>query len=273
MSLLAVLGNPIAHSLSPDIHAAFAEQADVAVSYERILVPEGGFQETAAAFFARGGRGCNVTVPCKRDAWRFVDQAGSDAGLAEAVNTISLLPDSGFRGDNTDGPGLIKDLTINLGWSLTGRRVLVLGAGGAVSGVLGNLLSEQPELVHVYNRTQTTAEALVSRYAEAFPGQVDALEKDALGDGYDVIVNGTSAGLAGQVIDLPPTIVADNSCCYDMVYGDKALGFLTWAKGLGAAAVSDGLGMLVEQAALSFHIWFEQEVDTAPVIRLLRRAD
>ena len=271
MKLLAVFGNPIAHSRSPDIHAGFAQQADVALSYERILVPEGGFQETAAAFFARGGLGCNVTLPCKGDAWRFVDRAGPDAEMAEAVNTISLLPDGGFRGDNTDGPGLIRDLTINLGWRLSGRRLLVLGAGGAVSGVLGALLSEGPELIHLHNRTRSTAETLVSRYADAFPGQVSVRGKDELDDGYDVIINGTSAGLAGQVIELPPAVVGKDSCCYDLMYGDPSAGFLTWAQNLGAAAVSDGLGMLVEQAALSFHIWFGRKVLTPPMIRRLRR--
>ncbi len=272
MNQLAVFGNPIEHSRSPEIHAAFARQANINLSYEKILVPEGGFQASAESFFAQGGLGCNVTVPCKVDAWELVDEIGADAALAEAVNTISRLPDGRLRGDNTDGRGLVSDLQQNLGWSLPGARILVLGAGGAVSGVIGSLLDQDPELIHVHNRTHATAEKLVSRFCmpSVQPGQLAAIEKAELGEQYDVVINGTSAGLSDQKIALPPSIVGKNTRCYDMVYGNKAFAFLNWSREAGAGATADGLGMLVEQAALAFSIWFRTPVDTAPVIEQLR---
>jgi len=269
---LAVFGNPIEHSRSPDIHAAFAAQAAVDLTYDRILVPEGGFAQVAERFFSDGGLGCNVTVPCKGDAWEFVNEKSQGADLAEAVNTISLLPGGGFRGDNTDGPGLVTDLKQNLGWTLRNSRILVLGAGGAVRGVLGDLLEEEPEMIHLFNRTHETATGLVDRFRSFVkaPGQLVALTEDEFAKEYDVIINGTSAGLAGQSIDLPPGVIGNNSCCYDMVYGAGARTFLGWADSMGASATSDGLGMLVEQAALAFEIWFDKKVDTAPVISQLR---
>lgn len=273
MNRLAVFGNPIAHSRSPDIHAAFAAQTGVQLSYDRILVPEGAFSETAASFFGAGGLGCNVTVPCKHDAWRFVDEASEGANVAEAVNTISLGTGGEFIGHNTDGPGLVTDLVSNLGWSLTGKKLLVLGAGGAVSGVLGSLVKEKPELIHVHNRTRATAQKLVDRFqspAQTGPEQLSAVNRETLLQGYDVVINGTSAALSGQTMDLPESIISSHSCCYDMVYGDKADVFLGWARELGAEHVSDGLGMLVEQAALAFRIWFEKDVDSSPVINQLR---
>ncbi|MBO6557593.1 MAG: shikimate dehydrogenase [Pseudomonadales bacterium] len=274
-SQLAVFGNPIEHSRSPEIHAAFAEQAGMQLFYSRILVPEDEFESTVTDFFDAGGLGCNVTVPCKGDAWKFVDEATGDAELAQAVNTISRREDGRLKGDNTDGPGLVSDLKKNLGWPLKDRRVLVLGAGGAVRGVLSSLLKEAPVQVHLYNRTHATAVELVDRFSQidAQPSRVSAVEKAELADGYDVIINGTSAGLADQRIDLPANIVKRDSHCYDMVYGRKAQAFLNWAQAHGAGATSDGLGMLVEQAALSFQIWFGHEVNTAPVIQMLRESE
>ncbi|MBL6690170.1 MAG: shikimate dehydrogenase [Pseudomonadales bacterium] len=275
MNQLAVFGNPIEHSRSPDIHAAFAAQVDVELTYNRILVPDNEFAPVAQRFFDNGGLGCNVTVPCKGDAWEFVKEAGENANLAEAVNTISLLPGGGFRGDNTDGPGLVTDLRQNLGWSLGDTRILVLGAGGAVRGVLGSLLQEEPSLVHLHNRTHKTALQLVDRFQSCMKptGQLAAVSKDELEKDYDVIINGTSAGLADQAIDLPPAILGKDSCCYDMVYGAGARAFLGWAEGNGARATSDGLGMLVEQAALAFEIWFNKKVETEAVIRQLRQME
>ena len=268
MNRLAVFGNPIAHSRSPDIHAAFAAQTDIELTYERILVPEGSFVETAKTFFSSGGIGCNITVPCKRDAWEFVDSASDDANVSEAVNTISLDDEGRLKGDNTDGPGLVTDLTDNLGWTLAGKKILVLGAGGAVSGVLANLIKEQPDCVHLHNRTHETAQNLVERFRRfglTGPEQLSAVSREALLDGYDLVINGTSAALAGQKkIELPSSIIGPSSCCYDMVYGDKALVFLDWARELGAQNLSDGLGMLVEQAALAFQIWFAKDLDTGP---------
>lgn len=277
-SQLAVFGNPIEHSRSPDIHSAFAEQTGIELSYSRILVPDDEFDDTATFFFDDGGLGCNVTVPCKGEAWNFVDEVGNDAELAQAVNTISRLKDGGFRGDNTDGAGLIADLKNNLQWPLENRNVLVLGAGGAVRGVLSSLLKEAPALVHLHNRTHATAVELVERFKKADAAsvqsaQIAAVVKTELMDGYDVIINGTSAGLADQRIDLPANIVNSHSHWYDMVYGPKAQAFLDWAQEHGAGATSDGLGMLVEQAALSFQIWFGREVNTAPVIQMLRESE
>ena len=264
MKRLAVFGNPVAHSLSPAIHHAFADQAGMELTYEKVLVPEGEFAKTARSFFQESGLGCNVTLPCKRDAFNFVDEASRAAQRAGAVNTISRTPEGRFRGDNTDGPGLVADLH-RLGWQLENRRLLILGAGGAVSGVLGSLLAESPELVHLHNRTPERAAELATRFA----GQLDALGKEDLLSGYDLIINGTSAGIAGGMVDLPASVIADAACCYDLAYADAARPFLDWAEASGARARADGLGMLVEQAALAFRIWFGQEVSTRPVIEKL----
>lgn len=265
---LAVLGNPVAHSLSPQIHRLFAQQAGLDIRYDRILVPTGGFRQTALAFMQEG-LGCNITVPCKHDAYQLADEASDAAARAQAVNTLSKTAEGRLSGDNTDGPGLVADLVKNLGWQIAGRRLLVLGAGGAVSGILPSLADAGPALLHVCNRTHEKAEALVAR--QALP-KTKAVQASQLDKGYDLIISGTSAGLSGNAMDLPPSLVADGSHCYDLIYAAQATPFLKWCRAQASCATADGLGMLVEQAALSFRIWFGKPVDARPVIGELRAA-
>ena len=210
-----------------------------------------------------------MTVPCKVDAWRFVQTRGPEATEAEAVNTVSRDGNGMIRGDNTDGAGMLQDMTGNLGWTLAGRRVLLLGAGGAVRGVIPALMKASPALVHVHNRTEETASKLVARFNHPALTAVSALD---LCSDYDVVINGTSAGLAGAAVNLPGRIVQAGTRCYDMIYGPGRTAFNRWCLEQADCEVSDGLGMLVEQAALSFNLWFDIKVKTVPVIESLRRA-
>jgi shikimate dehydrogenase len=263
---LAVFGRPIAHSRSPEIHQMFAEQVGVQLSYEKVLVPEGEF-DSMARDFLETGLGFNVTIPYKYDAWRFVDRASDRANLAEAVNTVGRDPDGAIVGDNTDGRGLVRDISHNLHWQIEGKRVLLLGAGGAVHGVLGDLLEENPALLHLYNRTESKAQALVERFGQPVLSSVNQAD---LGDSYDLVVNGTSASLAGETLDLPERVIGDHSQCYDMVYrAGSVTSFNAWCLSVANCQVADGLGMLVEQAALAFKFWLGLDVDTAPVINKL----
>ena len=262
---LAVLGRPIEHSRSPEIHEQFAAQCGFSLSYEKILVAEGEFDH-AATEFLKSGIGFNVTVPCKHEAWQFVDESSRAADIARAVNTVSIN-DGKTSGANTDGEGLVADIVHNLGWDIEGKGLLVLGAGGAVSGVLSSLLDENPAAIHLYNRTAEKAAVLANRISDA---RLKVVSRDAFDEGYSLIINGTSAGLSGELIDLPGHIVGTDSCCYDMVYGPGATTFNSWCKEQTTCSVADGLGMLVEQAALAFNIWFDREVQTAPVIANLR---
>ena len=273
---LALLGNPVSHSFSPQIHQQFATQAGIKISYERILVEEGQFRETANRFLEEGGLGFNITVPCKQDAWRYVTAeheahavaCSPPASQARAVNTICFRQGR-VEGDNTDGPGLARDLVHNLGWQVEGARVLVLGAGGAVSGVLGNLLALNPAAIDLHNRTHAKAVELAQRFDDK---RLAASTVDQLGT-FDIIINGTGASLAGEVPALPPQIVSEGSRCYDMMYGAEDTPFMRWCRSQADCEVADGLGMLVEQAALSFKCWLhppEDAIDTAPVIASMR---
>jgi len=270
---LAVMGNPIAHSRSPEIHQAFARQTGIQLSYERLLVAEGEFGARASRFLEDGGTGLNVTLPCKGDAYQFAAECSISAARCEAVNTISLAGDGQVFGDNTDGPGLVRDLTLNLGWRIRNQRLLVLGAGGAVRGVLWDLLQASPHSIHVHNRTKTRADSVVDSMND---GRLLAVEKNELGQRYDLIINGTSAGLKGEVPDLPVSVLGPETCCYDMVYGASATGFNVWCNSEEACQSADGLGMLVEQAALSFRIWFSDianldAISTTQIISGLRK--
>ncbi|MEX2488833.1 MAG: shikimate dehydrogenase [Pseudomonadales bacterium] len=263
---LAVFGNPVSHSRSPEIHDAFARQAGIDVSYDRILAPEDGFDSAVRQFVESGGIGFNVTLPFKEQAYRLVSSCSAEAETANAVNTVTVN-NEGLRGDNTDGGGLVKDLSTNLDWPLAGQRVLVLGAGGAVRGVLGALLQAEPARVDLYNRTQSRAEHLVNHFQDSRLQVCKVLRES-----YDLIVNGTSAGLKGESIQLPSAVVGSRTRSYDMIYGPRVTPFNAWCREQGCAAVADGLGMLVEQAALSFFIWFGFNADTAPVILALRNS-
>jgi len=266
--LYAVMGNPIDHSLSPRIHAMFAGALGIKLDYRRIHVDAGGFEQAVDSFRAGGGQGVNVTVPFKLDAWALADEGSERAALAGAANTLSFGEDL-IRADNTDGAGLCRDITRNLEFHLAGSRVLVIGAGGAVRGVLGPLLAEQPAGLVVANRTVDKADALAAifaGYGPIRPSGLDALASRA----FDLVINGTSASLQGALPPLPAGLFAPGALAYDMMYGPERTAFLRWAAAEGAAQVADGLGMLVEQAAESFYIWHGQQPDTAPVIEKLR---
>ena len=267
----AVIGNPIGHSKSPQIHAAFARQTGQDISYDRLLAPLDAFEVTVRRFFHDGGRGLNVTVPFKREAWDLVDRCEGSALTAEAVNTIKRNGNE-LVGYNTDGVGLLTDLEHNQGAVITGRRVLLMGAGGASYGVLQPLLERRPDLLVVANRTLDKAESLVRhfhRFASLAPHGVTAKPYDALsGFQFDLVVNATSAGLAGEMPLLPDQLFAPGAVAYDMVYG-KNTQFLAFARARGATC-ADGLGMLVEQAAESFLIWRGLRPQTAPVMAQLR---
>lgn len=265
----AVLGNPIGHSRSPEIHAAFAAQTGDDICYERILVPPGKFSETAAAFIAKGGKGLNVTVPCKEDAYRFVDQLTARARRAGAVNTL-IVSDNTVLGDNTDGAGLARDLTDNLHWVIRHQRVLILGAGGAVRGILEPLLAEHPHAVVIANRTEQKARTLAAAFDDLGPVTGGSYE-DARGRGpYDLVINATSASLNDELLPLSDDMLAARCCCYDMMYGSTDTVFLAWMQAHGVENIADGLGMLVEQAALSYALWRNKTPDTAPVISAMR---
>jgi shikimate dehydrogenase len=263
----AVVGNPIAHSLSPRIHGAFAEQTGEAISYEKLLAEKEGFAEFAREFFAAGGCGLNVTVPFKLDACNFADTLTERARAAGAVNTLAVRSDGSVLGDNTDGAGLVTDIRDNLGWPIRGKKILLLGAGGAARGALLPLLGENPAIVHIANRTAQKAEQLVGEFSAQ--GRLSAGGLEAFPGAFDLIINASSASLSGEMPELPASILGDNCCAYDMVYGAEATPFMSWASEHGAA-VADGLGMLVGQAAESFYLWRGVRPDTGPVQARLR---
>lgn len=268
MDRYAVVGNPIAHSKSPDIHALFAEQTQQDLRYDKMLVELGAFETDVASFFALGGKGLNVTVPFKENAYRFADELTQRAQLAGAVNTLIKQQDGRVLGDTTDGAGLVQDL-LRQSWIIAQKRVLVLGAGGAVRGVLQPLLEQKPKEVVVANRTLSKAQDLAQTFADF--GEISASSFDELtGWSYDLVINGTSASLSGALPDLPVGLFAQGACAYDMVYGDKPTAFMTWAQEQGAEAVSDGLGMLVGQAAESFYLWRGVRPNIRTVISALR---
>ena len=266
----AVFGNPIDHSKSPEIHRQFAEQTGQALSYEKQLVDPQGFEAAADAFFAGGGKGLNITVPFKQDAYAYVARTTPRARRAGAVNTLSKEADGTILGDTTDGVGLVTDIKHNLGWQIRHKKVLILGAGGAVRGVLEPLLEEQPQHIIIANRTVDKALQLAKGFAEF--GYLLGCGFDMLDEQqFDVIINGTSASLQGELPPLPECLInADGSTvCYDMLYGAEPTPFMQWASERGAK-VSDGLGMLVGQAAESFALWRGVRPQTAPVISSLR---
>lgn len=265
----AVFGNPIKQSRSPFIHAEFAKQTGLSLQYRAIRVELDNFERAVLDFFKAGGSGLNVTVPFKEQAYQLASRHSARAVRAKACNTLWPEAD-GVYGDNTDGIGLIRDMVANHGWSLRGVRVLLLGAGGAARGVMEPLLRENPSALVVANRTVAKAETLAKEFADL--GQVVGKPLTDLASElpFDVIINATSAGLQGETPDLPGSLLGDRCCCYDMVYGAEPTAFMRWAAENAAWAVSDGLGMLVEQAAESFYVWHRERPDTASVINHLR---
>ncbi len=265
----AVIGNPVEHSKSPLIHQAFAEQTGETLEYGRILGQPGRFEQAVGEFLEQGGKGLNITVPFKEDAWRLADERSERAQTAGAVNTLILLADGKLRGDNTDGIGLVNDLKLNHSCPLSGAEILILGAGGATRGVLRPLLEAAPKRLTIANRTASKASALATECATL--GTVTGCGLEQLeGQEFDIIINGTAAGLAGAVPDIPANILRPGGWTYDMMYGDTPTAFVRWGQNHGAAQALDGLGMLVEQAAESFYIWRGVRPDTMAVIRSLQ---
>lgn len=264
----AVFGHPVAHSLSPRIHAAFAAQCGQAIDYTAIEAPLDGFAATARAFFAGGGRGANVTLPFKAQAFELAQRVDDHARRAGAANTLRAEPDGTLAAFNTDGPGLLRDLVVNHRCALAGARVLMVGAGGAAAGVLGPLLDARPAALRVVNRDARRAADLAARWQGAGDVQGGGLET-AAGE-YDLVLNASAAGHAGTVPALPGVRFAPDALAYDLGYGAAARAFLDWARAAGAPRRSDGLGMLVEQAAEAFLIWRGVLPETGPVLAALR---
>lgn len=269
MDKYAVIGNPIEHSKSPQIHAAFAAQTGQELEYGRILGEPEHFAEQVRSFFAGRGKGLNVTVPFKEQAWRLADELSPRAESAGAANTLIRLPDGRVRADNTDGVGLVRDLNANHGVDLKGRSLLLLGAGGASRGVVRPLLDERPARLLIANRTATKATALAQELSALGPVAGSGLEPLA-GQRFDVIINGTAAGLQDRVPAIPDDCLVPGGVTYDMMYSDQPTAFMRWGRGHGAALALDGLGMLVEQAAESFFLWRSVRPETGAVIRLLQ---
>ena len=268
----AVVGNPIAHSRSPEIHAAFARQTGEDIEYSRLLAPIDGFRATLEAFRAAGGKGVNVTVPFKLEAFDLADEVSQRARDAEAVNFLEF-EDGRIRADNTDGVGLVRDIVHNLGFGLAAKRVLLMGAGGAAQGVLTPVLEREPSILTIANRTVEKALRLAETYrrkAVAASSVLSGLGFDELaGHHFDLVINATSTSLQGALPPLPAEVFAAGALAYDMMYGTGPTPFLAFAAAHGAKT-SDGLGMLIEQAAESFLLWRGVRPDTAPVIALLR---
>lgn len=267
--LYALFGNPINHSKSPHIHRHFAEQTGQDMHYTKQLMNEGEFEQAVQDFFAQGGKGLNITVPFKLNAFEFAHKRTARAERAGAVNTLARMGDGSILGDNTDGIGMIHDMH-NLGWEIEGKRVLILGAGGAVRGILQPLLEEKPAQVVIANRTQSKAEELAKNFHDLGDVQAKSFEQLS-GEKFDLVINGTSASLQGELPPLPDNLLAANAYCYDMMYGPEPTIFLRWAKERGAAQVADGLGMLIGQAAEAFYLWRQIRPEVVPVITAMRR--
>lgn len=264
----AVIGNPIAQSKSPILHRAFARQLGHDISYEALLATHETFRETVARFMSEGGLGMNVTAPFKLDALRLADRLSPRAHDAQAVNTLKFERD-GIYGDNTDGVGLVMDIEERLGISLSGKRVLIIGAGGAARGIFLPLVESRPSWLLVVNRTPERAQAILGERAQA--GAVEAGPIDRARDGaFDIVINATFASLTGGEVPMPEGIFAPGALAYDLTYGDEDTRFIIDARRAGAAQVSDGLGMLVAQGAESYQIWRGVRPDMLSVMRMLR---
>jgi shikimate dehydrogenase len=267
----AVMGNPITHSRSPQIHAAFAKQTKQRIEYTAIQIDIGGFGQAVGNFFANGGKGLNITVPFKQEAWQLADNLGAEAKQAGAVNTLLMNPEGQLVGRNTDGIGLVRDLLQNHKTSIANKRLLLVGAGGAARGVLQPLLNENPATLVIANRTPDRAYDLAKDFSEF--GDVHGVGFDDLGDqSFDLIINATAASLQGEVPPLPDTVCAEDFWCYDMMYSAEPTPFVRWGEQHNASKSVDGLGMLVEQAAESFFLWRGIHPETTPVIQSIRDA-
>jgi len=265
----AVFGNPIAHSKSPLIHRLFARQTEQNLNYTAELVELDQFASAVSAFVKAGGKGINITVPFKQDAWQLATEKSARAERAGAVNTLIFETDGTIYGDNTDGVGLTNDLMLNHKLTLEDKNILIVGAGGAVRGIIEPLLEQKPAELLIANRTKEKAVELAKIFAKS--GAVRGCGLDELKDlSFDIIINGTSASLKGELPRLPSDIINKTSCCYDMMYASNFTPFMLWANTHGAAKVLDGLGMLVEQAVESFYLWRGIKPETKTVIKIIR---
>tara|TARA_B100000029_G_C17544284_1_gene947880 strand:- start:207 stop:1067 length:861 start_codon:yes stop_codon:yes gene_type:complete len=261
----AVIGNPVAHSKSPEIHQIFAQQCNIVLDYQAIHVDHGGFAQALRNLQARGFAGINITVPYKQNAAEQVDSISKRARVANAVNTIKFEDDGSMYGDNTDGEGLLRDLEKNLCQSICDSKILVVGAGGAARGILEPILAAKPEMVAITNRTAKRGISISNEFLQY--GPVSWQSFDQVSElSFDIVVNATSASLTGDIPNLPNQIFAPGSLAYDMGYGEQSTPFIIWAKKQGAARTANGLGMLVEQAASSFKLWHQVEPDTGAAL-------
>lgn len=273
----AVMGNPIKHSKSPQIHAAFAQQTAQNIEYTAIHVDVGGFAQAVAHFQGHGGKGLNVTVPFKLDAWKLSDRLSERAKRAGAVNTLILKQDGSIEGDNTDGIGLVNDIIDHLAWPVTDKKILILGAGGASRGVIGPVLDKKPASLYIVNRTASKATELAALFSNTNDykrdGRINAGGYDSLsGQQFDLIINATAASLQGEIPPLPDNLLNSPGYCYDMMYSTQATPFMQWAKKQGSEHIADGLGMLVGQAAESFNLWRGVKPEVSPVIQMIRQS-
>lgn len=269
MDKYAVVGFPIGHSMSPTIHAQFATQTGQDLSYRAIEVRPEVFEQALDDFFQENGKGLNCTVPLKELAFERADQLTDRAQFSGAVNTLKLMPDGTLLGDNTDGVGLLSDLINNLGLSLDGKRLLVLGAGGAARGILGPLLEAKPSVLYLANRTVSKAELMEKLFAPI--GRVHACCYEALaGQQFDLVINATSASLSDQLPPLADELLAPGAVCYDLAYSKQPTAFMEWATSQGAALAIDGLGMLVEQAAHAFYLWRDVMPNTDAILNEIK---
>ncbi len=267
MDRYVVIGNPVSHSLSPAIHARFAELTREPIEYSTLLVPVGKFALHAQKFFDAGGRGANITLPFKANAFHWADSRSERAEIAEAANFLALRSGR-IEADNTDGAGLLTDLIVNMGLELRGSRILLIGAGGAARGVIAPLLARSPQVLVVANRTVERAHELAARFRTL--GPIEAVALDSIpGGNFGLVLNATSTSTHGETLPLNDAVFASGAVAYDMAYGAPARPFLERARGHGMRA-SDGLGMLVEQAAESFQLWRGKRPETAGILAELR---
>lgn len=261
-----VMGYPVSHSRSPVIHRLFALQTNQHIQYELLQVSPDKLETAVRQFQRTGGKGLNVTVPHKSEVAKLCDQLSEPASTAGAVNTLSFR-ESEIHGDNTDGIGLLRDLAINQGVTLEGANILILGAGGATRGIVGPLLEMQPSSLRIANRTIDKAQALAEHFSHSGPVSACRFNMVPVSEDYDLIINATSAGVRGETPPYPEAALSERTFCYDLSYGLKPTPFSVWAREHGAARSVMGWGMLVEQAAESFHIWRGVRPDTAPVLK------
>ena len=266
-----VVGNPVKHSLSPRIHTLFASQTGQSLHYQSIEVGDGLFRDFVNRFKEQGGCGFNITVPYKTDAFAIANDLSERASRAQAVNTITIT-DKGLAGDNTDGIGLMRDIRTNLHHVIEDKRVLVLGAGGAVRGILSPLAAEHPKQLVIANRTQARAESLAEDFADVLPVLARSFTDLESEEAFDIVINGTAASLQDEDLPIPGSIFHSNSLSYDMMYSSQATTFQVWSKSQGVTQAVDGLGMLIEQAAEAFYIWRGVHPDTQSVIEDIRPA-